>query len=114
MGTSPAAYRRRSPWAASHSSSCSGAPPRVACSRRRCTIVSWSVAVMSGTLGGPEAPRRAFAGLSCLYFAIAGRRIDRQRVDQAPRGGTDFLYGGVERRLVRSRGVRRPAELAHE
>src|SRR5512143_3897724 len=114
MGISPAAYRRMSPLAASHSSSCSGAPPRVACSRRRCTIACCSVAVMSGTLGGPEAPRRAFAGLPCLCLAIARGRIDRQRVDQPPRGGTDFFHGGVERGLVGSRGVGSPAELPHE
>jgi hypothetical protein len=61
-----------------------------------------------------EALLRALARLLHLLDAILRRRRRLIRLDQAPRGRRHLVDRTLERGLVRARGPRRSAELAHE
>src|SRR5215203_3180166 len=82
----------------------------------RICIASW----VEGEAASPrasasgEALARALASLAGFLLAIARRRVDLQGGDEPLRGLRHLVDGALERGLVRARGTRRPAQLAHE
>src|SRR3989440_6456665 len=61
-----------------------------------------------------KALRCPLSRLARLLFPVPGWGLDRQRIDQPAGDRRHIGHGAVERRLVRVRGMRRAAQLAHE